>query len=228
RIDGLEHLDELGRRAAAVDGNVERVMARLFAVTAPLPAAKPELRTRAERLVPEYRSGDFAQALMDLGATVCKPRAPLCGMCPLSISCEARARGIEKDLPRRQRKAAKPVRHGTAFWLRRADGAVLLRRRPEEGLLGGMMEVPGTPWVEDAPDAAEARRHAPARARWSPLEGEVRHTFTHFHLRLSVMTAQLRVRANPEGIWAHPDEFDNYALPTVMKKVVRHVLEAGK
>jgi len=125
------------------------------------------------------------------------------------------------------RKPAKPVRHGTAFWLRRDDGAVLLRRRPEDGLLGGMMEVPGTPWEETAPDVSAARLHAPARARWSPLPGEVRHTCTHFHLRLTVMTARLRVRANPEGVWAHPDDFTDYALPTLMKKVVRHALDAG-
>lgn len=217
-----------GRRAAAMDGNVERVMARLFAVSTPLPAARPELQALALRLVPEERPGDYTQALMDLGATICRPRGPLCLACPLINLCAARAQGIAGELPRRDRKTGKPVRHGAAFWLRRADGAVLLRRRPDEGLLGGMMEFPGTPWEEgDPPDAEEVRRHVPARARWAALPGEVRHSFTHFNLHLTVVTARLRVRANPEGVWAHPEEFDSYALPSVMKKVVRHALDAG-
>lgn len=214
-----------GRRTAAVDGNVQRVMARLHAVETPLPQARPLLTELARGLVPARRAGDFAQALMDLGATVCMPRAPHCLVCPLTKDCEARAAGIAADLPRRAPKPAKPVRHGVAFWLRRSDGAVLLRRRPEKGLLGGMMELPGTEWTADAPQAERIRAAAPAHVRWRALDGEVRHTFTHFHLRLVVWAATAGT-AKAEGVWAHPDAFPSHALPTVMKKAAAHALRS--
>ncbi|HKY95945.1 MAG TPA: A/G-specific adenine glycosylase, partial [Kiloniellales bacterium] len=134
------------RPAAPVDGNWERVVARLFAVEAPLPAAKPELRRLAQGLVPRRRAGDFAQAMMDLGATVCTPAKQRCLLCPLSELCAAHRRGIAEALPARVPKAERPVRHGWIFHLARPDGALLLRRRPPQGLLGGMMELPGTPW----------------------------------------------------------------------------------
>src|SRR5438876_5375270 len=133
-------------RAAAIDGNVERVVTRLFAVCQPLPAAKPRLRELAAALVPETRAGDFAQALMDLGATICTPRRPRCVLCPWRACCAAAASGLADDLPARVEKPERPLRYGVAFWLTRPDGAVLLRRRPEKGLLGGMIEIPSTPW----------------------------------------------------------------------------------
>ncbi len=134
----------------------------------------------------------------------------------------ARAQGIAAELPRRAPKAARPVRRGIAFWLVRADGAVLLRRRPESGLLGGMLVVPTPPWRAAAWTAAAARAHAPAAARWRRLPGVVRHTFTHFHLELGVLAADIDGAAPAEGVWCPPERFGDHALPTVMKKIVRH------
>lgn len=215
------------RPATVVDGNVERVVARLGAVETPLPKAKPDLRTLAAELTPEKRPGDFAQAMMDLGATVCTPRSPQCGRCPLSEVCAAKAVGIAESLPRRAPKKAKPVRRGVAFWAVRGDGAVLLRRRAETGLLGGMMEVPSSPWREGHADNGELLDHAPVpHADWRLLPGLVSHTFTHFHLELTVMAAQnIDDGVGVEGVWCAPASFGDYALPTVMKKVCRHALD---
>jgi A/G-specific adenine glycosylase len=212
------------RRATVVDGNVLRVMARLFGITEPLPAAKARLTALADALTPEIRPGDYAQAVMDLGATVCTPRGPACNACPWVGACVARARGIADELPRRAPKAARPVRRGLAFWLVRSDGAVLLRRRIDSGLLGGMMEVPSTPWREGAWTAAAARPHAPVAARWRRLPDVVRHTFTHFQLELGVLAAQIDGVAPAEGVWCPPERLGDHALPTVMKKVARHAL----
>ena len=221
------------RPASVVDGNVERVMARLFAIEDPLSAAKPVLRDCAASLAPKstkagaaQRSGDYAQALMDLGATVCTPRKPVCGNCPWSESCAARAGGFAEDLPRRLPKTEKPTRKGVAFWIVAPDGAILLRRRAEKGLLGGMMEVPSTDWREAGWTAAAARRAAPVSADWTALPGQVRHTFTHFHLELRVFAAHVDAPAT-DGIWSLPDRFGEYALPTVMKKIVTHVMKVG-
>ncbi len=208
--------------ASAVDGNVERVMARMFAVEAPLPSAKRELRRLASGLVPAERAGDYAQALMDLGATLCTPRAPGCLTCPWAEPCEARRRGIAAELPRRAPVKAKPRRFGVVFWLERADGAVLLRRRPNEGLLGGMIEVPSTPWTTVPPGRDEATRHAPLARRWRRVPGEVDHGFTHFDLSLVIMAAQVGLEQAPRGLWSQPSEFHAHAMPTLTKKVVRH------
>ncbi len=211
-----------GQPATVVDGNVERVMARLFGVRDPLPGAKAELRALAGGLTPRTRPGDYAQAVMDLGATICTPRAPACALCPWSGACVARRRGIAAELPRRSPKAARPTRRGIAFWAVRDDGAVLLRRRPDEGLLGGMMEVPSTPWREAPWTVAEALGHAPSKARWRRLPGVVHHGFTHFRLELELLTAE--VTGAPDGVWCPPGRFADHALPTAMKKVVRHAL----
>ena len=217
------------RKAAAVDGNVERVVARLFAVEAPLPGAKAELRRLTEILVPDLRAGDFAQALMDLGATVCTPRAPKCILCPIGTSCRGRALGIAETLPRRRAKTARPTRRGIAFWAVRPDGSVLLRRRPEQGLLGGMIEVPSTDWQEKGISEAAARKAAPVRASWVRLPGTVRHTFTHFNLELAVLAGETDARAKAAaGDWVPLDRLSEQALPTVMKKVVNHALGVAR
>jgi A/G-specific adenine glycosylase len=216
------------RKAAAVDGNVERVVARLFALETPLPGAKAELRALAETLVPEQRSGDFAQALMDLGATICTPRSPQCILCPWQSGCRGRAAGIADSLPRRRARPEKPTRHGFAFWAVRPDGSVLLRKRPENGLLGGMMEVPSTEWRETAIDEAEARRLAPVRAAWVRLPGTVRHTFTHFHLELTVLSGEVAAGAKAEGVWVPLDRLSEQALPTAIKKIVNHALGVAR
>jgi A/G-specific adenine glycosylase len=211
-----------GRREAAVDGNVERVVARLFAVREPLPAAKPRLRALARDLVPPERTGDFAQAMMDLGATVCTPKKPRCAVCPWRESCAARAGGFAEDVPVAAVKPERPLRHGIVFWLTRADGAVLLRRRPESGLLGGMIEVPSTPWRETPWDETEALAHAPAATQWTKLAGTVRHGFTHFLLALTILAGA--TEAPPEGLWARPEQFKDHAFPTLTKKVATHAL----
>ena len=210
------------RRTAAVDGNVERVVARLYAVPEPFPAAKPRLRALATGLVPAQRAGDFAQALMDLGATICMPRRPRCVLCPWRTCCAAAASGLAEALPARAEKPERPLRYGIAFWLTRPDGAVLLRRRPEKGLLGGMIEIPSTPWRTEAWTLAEAVRVAPAMVVWSPVPGTVRHGFTHFHLELAILAGQGTV----DGLWSRVDRLHEHALPTLIKKVARHAVSA--
>ena len=211
--------------ASPVDGNIERVIARLFAVEAALPAAKPEIKRLATRLTPKDRPGDFAQAQMDLGATICVPRAPKCLLCPLETLCLGRAAGMAESLPRKAPKADKPTRQGVAFWLTKADGSVFLRRRPPRGLLGGMIEVPSTEWRAEGWSEGEALAQAPAAAAWDTLPGRVRHTFTHFHLELEVWSAQaLGPLTEQEGQWVAFDALGSAGLPSVMKKIARHAL----
>jgi A/G-specific adenine glycosylase len=208
------------RPAAAVDGNAERVISRLGAIATPLPSSKPIIKSRVFDLVPAHRPGDFAQALMDLGAAICTPKSPKCGKCPWSSACKARLRGIAETLPRKAAKKKVPTRFGHVFWLERGDGAVLLRRRPESGLLGGMLEFPGSEWKEGAPRPANGS--APIEASWKKVPGQVEHTFTHFKLELSVHRAKTGTSSG--GLWLHPRDFTSAALPTVMRKVARHVL----
>ena len=216
------------RRAVVVDGNVERVMARLFAIEDPLPGAKPVLYERADRLTPAARPGDYAQAVMDLGATVCTPRKPRCEACPVARQCLAWARGIAATLPVRTPKPVRPVRRGVVFVALNSHGAVLLRRRPERGLLGGMMELPSTDWRGEPWSFDEAVQAAPLQAAWRELPGSVRHTFTHFHLELLVLVGNagaVGCKSRPVGIWCPPDRLSEQALPSVMKKVFSHALE---
>ncbi len=215
-----------GGRHAAVDGNVERVISRIYAIETPLPLSKPEIRAKAQALVPEQRAGDFAQAMMDLGATICTPRQPNCLICPWTEHCAGRISGLAPTLPRKAPKKAVPTRRGVAFWVAREDGAVLLRRRPEKGLLGGMMEVPSTQWSAKVTDA-EAQ--APLAAAWRKLPGKVEHTFTHFHLELTVWLAENVIdgalRDDGDYRWTKRQDLAGEALPTVMRKVVSHVLD---
>lgn len=216
------------RPAIAVDGNVERVMARLHAVETPLPAAKPALKRLAGALVSPQRPGDVTQALMDLGATVCTPRKPKCLVCPWTAGCAAYRLGRAEALPARSPKAGRPIRRGIAFFATDPSGAVLLRQRPPEGLLGAMMEVPSTPWVEGTvlPCLDAVIPLAPVAASWRLLPGRVTHTFTHFHLELGVAVGRCRSAAlDPApGIWVPVDRLGDQALPTVMRKIVRHAL----
>ncbi len=214
-----------GRKATVVDGNVERVIARVFAVEEPLPNVKPKLKALAATLTPDFRPGDYAQAMMDLGATVCTPRKPKCMLCPWSEWCAARAAGIQEELPRKAAKADKPTRRGVAYWLLNPEGAVLLRRRAEQGLLGGMTEVPSTAWAAAAPDEAAVGTQAPLDVGWRRLPGVVRHTFSHFHLELEVVAAKAGDGwRRAEGLWVPVDRLGGQALPSVMMKVVRHAL----
>jgi A/G-specific adenine glycosylase len=210
------------RRTAAIDGNVERVVARLYAVPEPLPGAKPRLRALAEELVPQQRAGDFAQALMDLGATICTPRRPRCVLCPWRACCAAAVAGLADAIPAQTEKPDRPSRYGVVFWLTRGDGAVLLRRRPENGLLGGMTEIPSTPWRSEPWTLDQAIEIAPAATDWAPLPGTVRHGFTHFRLELAIVAGN----GEADGLWSQVDRLGEHALPTLMKKVARHAVSA--
>jgi A/G-specific adenine glycosylase len=223
-LDGLKALPGVGPYTAAaiaaiafdrsetvVDGNVERVMARLFCIEAPMPGSKPALRDAAAELTPDERPGDYAQAVMDLGATICTPKSPACGICPWRDDCAGRAKGVQAALPAREAKKPKPVRQGIAYVARRADGAWLVETRPERGLLGGMLGWPGGDWGEVPEDTP------PTDADWHDLGEEVRHTFTHFHLRLAVRVAELPMDAAPERGHFEP-RLAPSDLPTVMRK----------
>ena len=202
---------------AVLDGNVERVMARLYDEHTPLPEAKPQLMIHAQTHTPAERPGDYAQAVMDLGATICTPKSPACGICPVREPCTAHAKGTMAELPKKTPKKAKPVRHGTVYLGRRSDGAWLLETRPEKGLLGGMLGWPGSEWVDVSLPHPEST--PPVQSEWEEVDGEVRHTFTHFHLILRVMTAELPQGANPEaGEFKAQTSFQPSDLPTVMRK----------
>jgi A/G-specific adenine glycosylase len=207
------------RPAAVVDGNVERVTARLFDIRIPLPDAKPEIRARVETLVPNRRPGDFAQAMMDLGATICTPKRPRCMLCPLRDDCRAILTGDPELLPMRAPKTERPQRTGKAYVAVRVDGAILMRTRPEKGLLGGMTEVPTTGWSEGRGGAAGVQE-PPFAADWRRA-GTINHVFTHFSLDLEVLRADVAAMPSPAGHrWVDVKDVPGEALPTVMKKAI--------
>ena len=211
-----------GVPAVPVDGNVERVTSRLFAIRDAPPAAKKAIAAAAANLGEDpdarARPGDFAQALFDLGASVCSPTSPACGVCPWMEPCLARRAGIAAELPRKAAKKARPLRQGVHFWVTDGEGNVLLRRRPPSGLLGGMVELPGTPWRDKAWAFAEAVVFAPVVANWRPA-GQVRHGFTHFELTIELFAASV-AEIGGEG-FSHPiSGLGTLALPSVMRKCV--------
>ena len=232
-LEGLRALPGIGPYTAAavgaiafgipvvpVDGNVERVVSRVFAVTTPLPEGKAAIAMGAARLGADpdaaARPSDFAQALFDLGAGICTPTKPSCVICPWRDGCAARKAGIAGELPRKAKKAARPVRHGVHFWLVDAEGRVLLRRRPPSGLLGGMTELPGTVWRAERFSEAEIVAAAPMAAAWRAL-GEVRHGLTHFELHLQVWAADVAV-ISADGFLRPAKALEAEALPSVMRK----------
>ena len=219
-----------GTPAVPVDGNVERVAARVFAIATPLPAARPAIAAAAARLgtdpAAQARPADFTQALFDLGATICTPRAPACALCPWREPCTGRAQGIADVLPRKTPRAARPQRFGAVFWLEDAAGQVLLRRRPPHGLLGGMLELPGTPWRSEPWAEAEALGHVPQAARWR-LAGQARHGFTHFALALDVYAARVDAVA-AGGLLRDARALDGEALPGVMRRCIAVVQETSE
>jgi len=242
-LDGLRALPGIGPYTAAavvaiafgvpvvpVDGNVERVAARLFAIDAPLPGARPAISAAAARLgvdpAAQARPSDFAQALFDLGATICTPAAPACAICPLMADCAGRRAGIAGSLPVKAPKQARPQRYGAHFWLTDAAGQVLLRRRPPRGLLGGMTELPGSPWRAEPWTAQDAAAHAPMPADWR-LAGHALHGFTHFELAIDVYAAKVPVIV-ADGFLRPAAALDEEAIPTVMRKCVRIAAETAK
>ena len=196
-----------------IDGNVERVMSRLFDLHVPLPKSKAKLTVFAETLTPKTRPGDYAQAVMDLGATICTPKSPSCDLCPWNSPCLARRHGSAAELPKKIAKANKPTRYGFAYVASRDDGAVFLEQRPDVGLLGGMLCWPSSNWVEGEPEFAP-----PFQADWVEVSNEIRHTFTHFHLKLKVMVAH-SVSDEGNHQFTKESEFFVSNLPTVMRKV---------
>jgi len=216
------------RPAVPVDGNVERVVARLFAVSAPLPAAKPRIQELAQTLSAKRRAGDFAQALMDLGAMICTPIRPACGLCPWSACCAAQRRGDPQMFPSKPIKHEGALRRGAAFFVLRSGREVLVRTRPLKGLLGGMTELPTTAWspgfdessaFDEAPRLLARGNRLPA---WRRLPGRVTHIFTHFPLELVVYATSVAARTKaPEGMrWIDRDALDGAALPSLMRKVI--------
>jgi A/G-specific adenine glycosylase len=214
-----------GAPSVPVDGNVLRVMARLHGIETPLPAAIPQLQSLAAALSCTQRPGHVAQALMDLGATVCQPSRPACLVCPWRPACHAHLTGKAERLPRSAPRRERPLRRGLAFLLARQDGAILFRRRPPGGLLGGLHELPSSPWREGPLDLERALAHAPSAASWNLHPGTIRHGFTHFVLELAL--ARGRIDGNlatpdvPGNVWCAPGEFGRLALPTLMNKVLR-------
>ncbi|WP_375288728.1 A/G-specific adenine glycosylase, partial [Sphingomonas sp.] len=200
-----------GRRAVVVDANVERVVARLFAF-----ADKKDVRAAADTITPDARAGDFAQGMMDLGATICTPRSPRCLLCPLRTMCAGYATGTPEAFPARKAKAAKPQRHGTIFWLEQ-NGQVWLVRRPARGLLGGMRALPTGPWSDAPPGLADA----PASTEWRLLDGTVGHVFTHFRLELALAVGT--GAGQGEGEWWPVDRLHEAGLPTVFAKAAQAI-----
>jgi A/G-specific adenine glycosylase len=213
-----------GRRCAPVDGNIARVMARLHILQEPLPGVRQTAGEHALRLTPKDRPGDFVQAMMDLGATVCRPRSPTCAICPWTQACQARRRGTPEAFPVAAARRDRPLRHGVVFWTERPDQSVLVRRRPEKGLLGGMAEFPSTDWGNMPVTESLARSAAPCHAQWQMLPGVVTHGFTHFRLELTVWRGRTLDNVAPAGHrWCAAGQLDTLALPTLMRKVAQHV-----
>ncbi|MEO0410968.1 MAG: A/G-specific adenine glycosylase [Pseudomonadota bacterium] len=203
--------------AAVVDGNIERVMTRIYALEDALPGVKPAVKSKVAAITPEGRPGDFAQAMMDLGATICTPKSPKCLICPWREACTAHAQGREEMFPVKPPKKTKPKRYGTVFWMERGD-SVFLIRRPDSGLLGGMLALPSTDWREDGDPGLQ---EAPMPADWTCLSETVRHVFTHFELTLTVACARLHWSPQTAGEWRAADDALLKALPTVMKKAAK-------
>ena len=220
-----------GTPVTPIDSNVERVIARLFSIKLPMPLAKTEIKRHALHLTPSRRPGDFAQAMMDLGATICTPKRPSCLMCPVQKVCSAHQNGLANELPIRKVRAVRPVRYGTFFLVLREDGDILLRRRPPGGLLGSMLEVPSTEWGDKPVSMDLALSSAPVKGNWWPVPGDLSHTFTHFRLEVQVLQS-IVPRDIPLTFWAEPNrclwlprrDFNKAALPSLMRKIILHAL----
>lgn len=214
-----------GQRAVVVDANVERVVSRLFAISTPLPAAKSIIREAADAITPDQRAGDFAQAMMDLGAGICSVRAPSCMLCPLNERCDAFCLGNPESYPAKPAKKVKPIRTGTAYWMER-EAAVYLVTRQDEGMLGGMRSLPDDGWNS----RTDGDGKAPLTASWQYLDKTVQHEFTHFALSLRIAVTALGSDANlsVEGMWWPVKSLDKAGLPTLFTKVAKAVLASGE
>lgn len=210
-----------------VDGNIIRVISRILAIETPMPALKKLIEDVIKNFIPSSRSGDFAQALMDLGATICQPKSPLCLSCPLNQNCEAYRNGIAEILPRPAEKPIKQIRYGTIFWILNEEGQILIRKRMEKGLLHGLMEFPSTPWIGVPWAKNEALKHMPIIGDYNlTYTGEtVRHVFTHFTLNLEIVIVKFKNipqrEISPEAVWTNAQAFSQFAFPNLMQKVIK-------
>ena len=221
-----------GRQAVAVDGNVERVVSRYFAVKEPLPASKPLLKEKAVWLAQNNPNpADFTQAFMELGATVCTPRSPKCGLCPWQKTCKAKKDGITSALPTKLKKKSQPVRYGDVFWIVRSDGAFLAQKRGSEGLYAGMYQLPPTDWVKNAKVMRATALEGFEHVKFLPVDVKIKHSFTHFDLVLSLHVVKTQRKSLDkklkDSLWVLPKDIDNYAFPTLMKKVMRVARQSG-
>lgn len=211
-----------GERAVVVDGNIERVVTRLNRITEELPGAKKSIKAATDDITPSTRAGDFAQAMMDLGATICTPKSPKCLLCPVSSHCQALRAGDQETYPRKKPKQPKPTRRAVSYWVTCGEH-ILLERRPAKGLLGGMPGLFSTLWEsrDGFPKYHEVERQAPVSGPWTALSGVAKHTFTHFHLETQIFHQELRTLANVDGgFWARKDDIADVGLPTVFTKMV--------
>jgi A/G-specific adenine glycosylase len=215
-----------GRQTTPVDGNIARVLARLLTVEKPIARARDELAAAARALAPSVRAGDFAQALMDIGATLCRPRTPACSLCPLAEDCAAFRAGAPEAYPRRVEVKARLHRQGAAFFVRRSDGAFLARRRPPHGLLASTVELPGTPWTAEGP-GDEVHNDAPIVAGWRRLPGTVEQGFTHFVLMLTLYAAEFEGEAPDQHFWVAREAVGAAGFSNVMRKAVEHAWSHG-
>ena len=210
-----------------VDGNVIRVLSRVFAIETPLPQSLPIIFEKAKNLTPPQRTGDFAQALMDLGATICTPRSPRCMLCPWQKYCQGFQQGIAETLPQKAPKTLKPWRHAVAYILHNDQEEIFFRRRPEKGLLGGMMEVPSTLWRSDPWEIFDAQTLSPFECHWDPEIRTAQHSFTHFHFDIKILHGKLKnslavtEHVEDQSRWVKPEDFTKLALPTVIKKILK-------
>lgn len=203
--------------AIVMDGNIERILSRLFLVKDPLPRSKSILKKHAQKIMSHQRPGDYAQALMDLGSSVCTPKKPLCLTCPIRQYCKAPGKNPQL-YPVKLPKTAKPKKFAILFWVTDKHNRILIEKRPHKGLLAGLMGFPTSPWTEEEPSSKDLS-HAPLQTQWTPLEKGVTHTFTHFHLSFLVVCG--KTSQSTKGLWARPEDLQDYAFPTLMKKVIR-------
>lgn len=213
-----------------IDGNIARILSRLYGISSPLPAGMTEIQNVAVIFTPQIRPGDFAQAMMDLGATICIPRTPLCEKCPFQTGCKAHALGIAAELPVKIKKRARPQKYAVAYILKRKDGAILLRKRPEKGLLGGMMGVPTSEWRLNRLESHLLNVEAPLEMEWECLEEIIHHSFTHFDLEVDLYYGNISPQeaSSLEGDWIFLDQLKLYALPKLFKKIIEASLKKIK
>ncbi len=210
-----------------IDGNIARILARLYAISRPLPEGTVLLQNAACAFTPLIRPGDFAQAMMDLGASLCTPRNPTCGECPFQLTCKAYAIGIQAELPVKSKKRIRPKKYAVAYILKREDGAILLRRRPESGLLGGMMEIPTSEWNTKKLKISDVPKNAPVTIDWRSSPINIKHSFTHFDLEIKIYSGSICMEKahTLEGYWVFPHQMKNYALPTLFRKIIEPSLK---